>query len=229
MASNLAIPKAIHLYDEGSKGIDFRALQIFIKKNFGKIPVKIIKLKDKAVQAKGLIFDPLATKESFDKFHRAGGKRFKTEDLCHIVLTDRLIATYDEHKRLQIRAAAYGYPSVISLPGIVEGPAKPKDYYIYKDKFTKLGVLVLEEPEVKRKFKSRFIDYGDKRINEALKGYVSQALFFYMTGEPFCEQKKCRLFNSHWQEDLIYSQVRVGKFCPSHEKILIKVRSLERS
>ena len=78
----------------------------------------------------------------------------------------------------------------------------------------------LEEPEVKKEFKSRFIDYGDKRLNDVLKGYISQAIFFYMTGEPFCEQKKCRLFNSHWQEDLIHSQVKIGKFCPAHKTFL---------
>ena len=219
MENSPTIPKAIYLYDEGVGEVDFRALQHFIRSAFGKIPLKIIRLKGKIVEAKGLLFDPLATKGSFDK------AAIKDKKACHILLTDRLIANYDEHKtNFHIRAAIYGDPSVISLSGIVEGPAKPKGYYVYKERFTKLGVWQLEEPEVKKKFKSRFIDYGDKRLNEALKGYVSQAIFFYMTGDPFCGQKKCRLFNSHWQKDLIYSQVRIEKFCTSHEKLLKSLR-----
>ena len=71
-----------------------------------------------------------------------------------------------------------------------------------------------------KRFKTRFIDYGDRRMTEVLKGYVSQALFFHITGNPFCEKRYCRLFNSHWQEGLIHSQVKVGKFCRHHKKQL---------
>ena len=77
---------------------------------------------------------------------------------------------------------------------------------------------------MKKRFKNRFIDYGDRRINEALKGYISQAVFFYITGEPFCPKSSCRLFNAHWQEDLIYSQIKIGRFCLMHGKILNEVR-----
>ena len=149
----------------------------------------------------------------------------KIKDACHIILSPKIFATLDENKRLHIRAAIFGFPSVISTSGIVEGPAKPKDYYIYKQKYTQLGIWNIEEAKLKRKFKGRFIDYEDKRMNEVLKGYIAQALFFYITGEPFCNKKDCRLFNAHWQEDLIYSQIKRGRFCRSHKAILKKINS----
>lgn len=209
MANNFDIPHAVYLYNEGVKGIDFKRLRDFIRNNFGKIPVKIVGLKKKVVATKGILFDPIKTKASFD-----------SQASCHIILTDRLFATYGEDKKLHLRASIYGFPSVISTSGIVEGPAKPKDYYIYKDRFSKLGTWGMEEPRVKNRFKGRFIDYQDRRISGILKGYLSQALFFHITGDPFCDNKKCRLFNAHWQEDLIYSQTKRGDFCSAHKKLL---------
>ena len=218
MVNNLNLPKAIYLYNEGAKGIKFKDLANFIKKNFGNIPVKVIRLKEEVVETKGLLFDPVKTKDSFDKI------AFKDKNTCRIILTEKLLATFDEDKKLHIRAAIYSDPSIISTSGIVEGPAKPREYYQYKERFTKLGVWEMEEPNIKKKFKNRFIDYGDKHINEVLKGYLSQALFFYMTGEPFCAKKACRLFNAHWQEDLIYSQIKIGGFCQAHKKLLNTAR-----
>ncbi|HLD83006.1 MAG TPA: DUF6775 family putative metallopeptidase, partial [Candidatus Omnitrophota bacterium] len=123
-----------------------------------------------------------------------------------------------------IRSAIFGFPSIISTSGIVEGPAKPKDYYLYKQKYSQLGVWDIEEAKVKREFKGCFIDYQDKRLTEVLKGYLSQAVFFYLTGEPFCKSKSCRLFNAHWQEDLISSQIKSGRFCRLHQGILKQIR-----
>ena len=76
----------------------------------------------------------------------------------------------------------------------------------------------------KGKFKGKFIDYKDRRSNEVLKGYIAQALFFHITGEPFCSQKNCRLYNAHWQEDLIFSQIKSGEFCAKHRKVLSKIK-----
>ncbi|MBI5144258.1 MAG: hypothetical protein HZA30_04245 [Candidatus Omnitrophica bacterium] len=217
MANNLGIPKVIYLYNEGVKGVDFKEFAGFIKKNFGNIPVKIVKLKERIVHTKGLLLDPIKTNAAFEKMASAN------KDACHIIVTDRLFATFDEDKKLHIRASIYSDPSIVSTSGIVEGPAKPRDYYLYKDRFLKLGAWPIEEPKIKKRFKSRFIDYGDKRITEVLKGYISQVIFFYITGEPFCTKRSCRLFNAHWQEDLIYSQVKMRTFCPAHRKMLGKL------
>jgi len=48
-----------------------------------------------------------------------------------------------------------------------------------------------------------------------------QTLFFHLTGNPFCKNKNCRLYNAHWQEDLIQAQLTSkNDFCLQHEKML---------
>lgn len=167
----------------------------------------------------GLLFDFIATQKAFQIYKYPAYK-----DACHIIITAKLFATYDAQKKIHIRDAIFGFPSVLSTSGIVEGPAKPKEYYLYKQKYTQLGIWDMEEPKLKKKFKGRFIDYQDKRITEVLKGLIAQAIFFYITGEPFCKDKACRLFNAHWQEELIYAQLESGKFCNRHKRALEEIR-----
>lgn len=215
MIKNLNIPKVIYLHDTGLNNLDFGKLKGFIRGNFGGIKVNLSKAKKEAVKTKGLLFDFRGTLDAF-----VGLRSSRVQGACHIIFSDKIFATLDTDKRPHIRAAIFGYPSVISTSGIVEGPAKPKEYYLYKQKFSQLGTWDMEEPVIKKKFHGRFIDYGDKRITEVVKGYVSQALFYYLSEEPFCGKKSCRLFNAHWQEDMIYSQIKIGSFCPNHKEIL---------
>jgi hypothetical protein len=52
-------------------------------------------------------------------------------DHVHIVFEDRLICTFSEQDwRYHARTIVGGSPSVISTTGIVEAPAKPKEWYI---------------------------------------------------------------------------------------------------
>lgn len=220
MIKEFNLPKRIYLYDEGIEGVDFRQIKLFLKRNFGNIEVCLIRLKNKLVHTQGLLFDFIATKNAFNAV-----KYSKSRDSCYIILTDRLFATLDIDRRVHVRASIYSFPSIISTSGIVEGPAKPKEYYLYKQRYTHLGIWETQEAKLKRKFKARFIDYGDKRINEVLKGYIAQSLFFYITGEPFCKKKSCRLYNAHWQEDLIYTQITTRRFCKQHQNLLQKLRT----
>ena len=73
---------------------------------------------------------------------------------------------------------------------------------------------------VKKKYQGSYLEYHDKRLAIIAEGYVMQALFYYLTGEPFCDLRECRLYNPHWQKDLLYSQLEVGKLCERHQKIL---------
>ena len=173
------------------------------------------------MHTRGLLFYFISTQKEFEKI---GTVPCGDSPYCYIILTPKLFVTYDEQKKMHIRAAIFGFPSIISASGIVEGPAKPKEYYLYKQKYTQLGIWDIEEARIKKKFKGRFIDYQDKQMTEVLKGYIAQALFFYITGEPFCAHKYCRLYNSHWQEDLIYSQIKKGRFCQRHKDILKKIK-----
>ena len=112
------------------------------------------------------------------------------------------------------RLGIYGLPSIISTTGVVEAPAKPREYYF--------GVMAgLDEEQVREELKGKFIEYGDPRLTEILKGYTMQAVFYHLFAEPFCEEPDCRLFNAHWQEEMIRAQLQSGDdFCPEHRRVL---------
>lgn len=134
---------------------------------------------------------------------------------CHIIFTNQLLGTWDEEDhRYHARVSVYGFPSLISTTGMVEAPAKPREFYLKRRLGIPVGVL-------KKEFKGRFIDHGDPRLTEALKGYVMQALLFHMTGNAFCDDPDCRLFNAHWQDELIRAQLD-GKheFCRNHRQFM---------
>lgn len=137
----------------------------------------------------------------------------------YIFLTNRMLATWDENnKRYHIRTSIYDFPSIISTTGIVEAPARPREYYLLKQQY---GMFGKDITELKANFKKRFIDYGDKRLTEIVKGYVMQAVFYSLAGYPFCEDKGCRLYNAHWQEDLIFAQLESKyEFCEQHREFL---------
>jgi len=54
---------------------------------------------------------------------------------------------------------------------------------------------------------------------EILKGYVMQAVFYQEFNEAFCDDKNCRLFNAHWQQEMIHAQLDVPDFCKRHENL----------
>ena len=83
-----------------------------------------------------------------------------------------------------------------------------------------IGLWEQNEPQVKAKFRKRFIDYGDKRTVEVLKGLILQVIAFVVKGDAFCAKKTCRFYNAHWQEDLIYSQIKSAKLCAKHKQVL---------
>ena len=48
---------------------------------------------------------------------------------------------------------------------------------------------------------------------------------YYETGDVFCNDVKCRLFNAHWQKDLLISQIKNPSLCEQHTKILAKIKN----
>ena len=70
---------------------------------------------------------------------------------------------------------------------------------------------------IKHEFRGRFVDHDDERLTEAIKGAVMQAIVYLATGEAFCDDPSCRLYNAHWQEELIVAQLGEGpEFCGRH-------------
>jgi len=144
-------------------------------------------------------------------------------EFVHIFFTNRLFATWDDSdKRYHLRTSVYGIPSIISTTGLVEAPAKPREYYLLKQQYERLGK---DLTELKDRFRESVIDYEDKRMTEVTKGYAMQAVFYSLTGDPFCEDKGCRLYNAHWQEELIFAQLESEyEFCGQHARILDSLR-----
>ncbi|MDP6381022.1 MAG: hypothetical protein QF662_06725 [Phycisphaerae bacterium] len=159
----------------------------------------------------GILYDGL-------EFQRIFCERLPREeraaDVVHLVFTNQLLGTWEEGGRYHVRVAVYGIPSLVSTRGIVEGPAKPRDFYL------KMSLGISAEA-MKEELDGRFIDHDDPRLTDVAKGYAMQAVFYHVTGNPFCTEKKCRLFNAHWQEDLIASQLGNGhEFCREHQRVL---------
>jgi hypothetical protein len=144
-------------------------------------------------------------------------------DLAHIALTNRILCTHEKgDNRFHARVIMCGYPSLISTSGLVEAPAKPREFYLMKQKFAATGSDPPIE-ELKEAFKGKFIDYDDENVTQALKGYALQSVFYHATGEPFCEDKNCVLFNAHWQEEVINAQIVSGQLCSVHQEMLTKM------
>ena len=152
-------------------------------------------------------------------------------DHVHIVFEDRLVCTFsDEDWRYHARTILGGSPSIISTTGIIEAPAKPREWYIKQ-----LQVAANDiggdgdenNSNSSSSEKEKYLDYGDYRINFAAVGYALQALFFFITeGNPFCNDINCRLYNAHWQGELIYSQIQSKRLCNEHAKMLHKFNAI---
>jgi putative metallopeptidase DUF6775 len=139
-----------------------------------------------------------------------------TSGSIHVIFTSRLFGTY-ETGRYHARVILTGLPSLISTSGIVEAPAKPKDYYWLKAGFIRAGKDLRELDLI---HKGEFIEYDDSRITEALSSYILQSVFYEFTGSPFCDDPACCLYNSHWQEEVLTTQLK-GKLCQEHAKLII--------
>ena len=146
----------------------------------------------------------------------------KNQDTLHIIFTNKLTCTFDENDfRYHARAWVGANPVIISTTGVIEAPAKPKQYYL--DLMTNFSKEKIGE--IKKKYKGQFLEYSDSRISDIIEGYVLQAIFYYETGDAFCDNKQCRLFNAHWQKDLFISQIDNKKMCRKHEDILTKMKN----
>ena len=164
----------------------------------------------------GILYEGGLYQTAISKLIVKGGSVF---DRCMILFTNQLFGTLDrDSSRYHARVSLYGFPNLISITGLVEAPAKPREFYLKKQ----MG-LPLEK--LKEEFQGRFLDHGDPRMTEVLKGYAMQALLFHLTGAPFCDDRDCRLFNSHWQEEVLHSQMDGQyEFCPRHEKVVKGLR-----
>ena len=206
----------------GIRVLDYSKQKLNPDPLYGEIDYERRKIINPDTKSIGVFYDGF---ELQNIFYSIIGKDERSFSHIHVVFTNQLIATWeDDDSRYHARSSVYGFPSIISTAGIVEAPAKPREFYLMKQQYGMMGMDDLAIAEFKRKFEGRFIDYNDPHMTEVCKGYAAQALFFHITGEPFCEDKGCRLFNAHWQEELIYSQLESPyEFCKAHTDMLKKI------
>lgn len=138
----------------------------------------------------------------------------RRRDVVHVWFTERLFATWDEDdRRYHARASVYGQPSIISSSGLAHAPAKQREFYIAR----RLGVSA----------ERAAADHGDQclksedpRTTKVAKGYGMQALFYALTGDAFCDDPGCRLFNAHWQAEMLNAQLEGDDYCAQHRDVL---------
>ena len=139
-------------------------------------------------------------------------------DNLHIAFTNKLICTYDTtDTRYHSRTVICSNPAIISTTGMIEAPARPKEYYFEVMKYKMQGLSI---QDIKKRYDQKFLNYHDKRLSKIAEGYLLQAVFYYLTGDAFCDNLNCRLNNAHWQKDLLYSQLKIGKLCDKHQALL---------
>lgn len=128
----------------------------------------------------------------------------------HVVLTGMLCCTYDESDmRYHARPVVCANPAVVSAPGILHGPARPRRYHMLKAAADLARLPPPPDPGLSE---------GDARLPAAAEAYVFQAAAYCATGEPFCADPSCMAFDARWLEDLLRA-ASAGP-CAGHRRAL---------
>lgn len=191
---------------------------------YGEIRYERRRLADPSSTAFGILYDGF---KMMTIFQRLIPREERTLEHLHLVFTNQLLGTWeDSDRRYHARVSIYGFPSFLSTTGIVEAPAKPREYYFLKQQFHSLGMADAAAVKLDQEFRGRFIDHQDPRLTEVMKGYVLQVLLYHLTGDPFCGDVDCCLYNAHWQEEVIRSQLvkSKGGFCSCHQEVVAQLK-----
>jgi len=184
----------------------------------GNTMLGIVRYEERALdhpeRAGGVIYDGLAVQEAL-RAHIPAEER--ALDTLHVPLLDRVIGTWGDHDgRWHKRVNVLGQPSLVSVPGLYEAPAKPEQYYKEKQKHAMLSGDAPPREVLENEVEGEFLVADDPRTTEALKGYVLQAYHYVETGETFCGAETCRLSNPHRQPGVVAAQLRDPEFCDAH-------------
>jgi hypothetical protein len=145
----------------------------------------------------------------------------------HTILTQRMLVTKELGEgRGHARTIILGQPVLISTTGLVEAPALPRDVYVKLQllRSPDMQQLILEEE--RRKLGEEVLSPDDERLTEVVKGYALMGVFYYLFGEAFCSDMRCRLYNAHTHEELVEAQIRNGRLCTIHQRMLDSLKAL---
>jgi len=198
----------------------------FSEPAYGEIQYERRRITHTNIQARGVLYDGF---ELAGVLGRLIPKEERTPHHVHIVLTNQLFGTWGDDLRYHYRVSVYSVPSLISTTGIVEAPAKPREFYLEKQQLAAMGLKDGSLEALKQKYAGEFIDYDDERMTEIVVGYALQAVLYAATGDPFCSDPNCRFYDAHFQSDLLRAQLQGDKFCQNHQRLLSELkRSFQR-
>lgn len=185
---------------------------------YGEIDYETRRLKDRSKQVFGVLYDAHLLAQMYSGLIP---ENESTIDCLNVIFTNQLIGTWDEgDNRYHARTVLCGSPSIVSLSGIVEAPAKSREYYLARRSAEAFGMAEEEKMELAGSFAEDCLSHDDVRLTEAAKGFLMQAVAYRITGEPFCKDRTCRLFNAHWQKELLACQFgEKDEFCSEHRQI----------
>ncbi len=149
-----------------------------------------------------------------------------SSEQVHIAITAEHIGDFDlDDRRFHLRTIALSEPAIISTCGLVDALARPREYEFKRMQYMMVG-LHEALAELEEEFADRMLEEDDPRITEILKGYVLQPVVYRLTGEPFCDDPQCRLYNSRRHEEVLRAQLTEPEFCPRHAELLRRYRDL---
>ncbi len=144
----------------------------------------------------------------------------RTSDRAHIILTQRLLATRGSGDgRYHLRTVVCGFPSLVSLTGLVEAPARDPAFYWMRRRLGGLASSGLLDRAA-----GQCLVYGDPKTTQVSIGYVMQSLAYALWGEPFCSEPTCRLYNAHKQGEMLHAQLGEPEYCRDHQGLLARYR-----
>lgn len=188
------------------------------KPMYGEIAYEKRRLNNKSKQPFGVVYDGWSVQSALCGILDDKGL---SPSRLHVVFTNQLLATFDPGDgRYHFRTVLLGHPAIISTTGLVEAPAKPREFYLRREEARATGAgdvhIALEH-----EYRFRCLLHDDERLTEVAKGYALQAAYYAAFGIAFCDDKKCRLYNAHWQEEMLAAQMQGPyEICPTHESLL---------
>ncbi len=184
----------------------------------GSTMLGIIRYEERALEdpsrTGGVLYDGLAVQRALNARLPPDQRHL---DHLHIVLLDRHIGTWGAHDgRWHKRIAVLGQPTLVSVPGLAEAPAKPESYYALQQQHAMVSGDTPPREVLESAIDEDVLVPGDPRTTDALKGYLLAGVHLLRTGEAFCEDSTCRLFNGHRHGEVIRAQFEDPEFCETH-------------
>jgi len=210
----------------GAKVRDFERQEAFGEPMSGEVRFEERRLANGNRGAFGIVYEGLRFQALMRGLLPEGEARL---DRVHVIFTNRLLGTWNaDDLRYHLRTVVAGVPGIVSTSGLVEAPAKPREFYSAQQQMGRIADQGSAYQALKERLGERFLDHDDARLTEVAKGYAAQVVMYALTGEAFCGEAGCRLYDAHWQEEMLRAQMKEPEFCERHADVLAELRRRAR-